>query len=278
MEKIDLFTQAPVIEASKPSTPLQKVAGYLSILFSLLGIILIERYTVRTGFDNGYFLGGYNWKELTFNYHPILMTSGLIASFSFALLSFRILPFGKPINKIFHILFHTASIVCVVVGLTAVIVGNNFKNKNNVGIFFPNLFSLHSFIGLAAIALYIQNYVLGFIAYFLQLFSLDLRKDYMPSHVKLGLFSLMLSLAAVVSGIMDLGGGEYGICQYEISSPDTNPAVHYHELPPGCRLLNAFGLIVVLAVLCTFFAVTDVYPRPAPPKDNFSEPLLSNKA
>ena len=77
------------------------------------------------------YLGGLNWEELIFNWHPILMVAGFVLSFIFALSSFRLLPFGSFINKLVHSTFHVAAIVCFSTGLYAVFTGNNFTNKNN---------------------------------------------------------------------------------------------------------------------------------------------------
>ena len=77
-------------------------------------------------FDNSY-LGGVNTNELLFNWHPILMVSGLIFCSLTAMLSYRILPCKKTSVKLAHAFFHTASIVCAILGVSAV-----FQCKPNI--------------------------------------------------------------------------------------------------------------------------------------------------
>ena len=66
------------------------------------------------------YLGGVNTNELLFNWHPILMVSGLIFSSITAILAYRFLPLEKTTVKYIHAFFHSASIVCVVLGVSAV--------------------------------------------------------------------------------------------------------------------------------------------------------------
>lgn len=184
------------------------------------------------------------------------MIAGLIASSCYALLAFRHLPFGKPITKVIHVLMHTASIVFVVLGLTAVIMSNNFKSDNNDDSYAPNLFTLHSFIGLGAIFLYIQNYVFGVLFYLFPIFTLDLKQLYMPNHKLFGMMALLISFAAVGSGLMEefTSAG----CSYSVTSPDNDPAASYHLLSGGCRNLNAVGIVCMLAVVSCVFAVIEI--------------------
>lgn len=233
------------------------IAAIVATIASVITGILIISYCSNTNTNESY-LGGLNWGDLIFNYHPIFMTFGLIVAFSNALLTFRHLPFNKTVKKIVHGVLHSTAILFIIIGLSAVIIGNNFKSQNTSGVYFSNLFSLHSFVGLSAIAVYFQNYVFGIIFFGLDILSLDLRKYYKPNHVLLGIIALFLALAAVESGAMELFA-ELG-CFYDVTSPDTNPAANYHLLPAGCRTLNAVGIFAILTVVATVVAVVDVKP------------------
>jgi hypothetical protein len=46
-----------------------------------------------------------------FNWHPILMVAGMVVASTEAMLAFRSLPFGKPVNKAIHLALQTASII-----------------------------------------------------------------------------------------------------------------------------------------------------------------------
>jgi hypothetical protein len=79
----------------------------------------LNRYWADTDSDTSY-LGGLNTGHLLFNWHPVLMVSGLILCAILSLMSFRILPFEKLARKYVHATLHTLTIICVSLGLTAV--------------------------------------------------------------------------------------------------------------------------------------------------------------
>lgn len=121
--------------------------------------------------------------------------------------------------------------------------GNNYKEHNTSNAYYPNLTSLHSYVGLSAIIIYSQNYILGLIYFALQAFPLEMRKTYKPNHVLLGIISLFFALAAVVSGLMELYGEAglyYSACGYDLTAPDTNPAANY------CKLLANIAFVYIL--------------------------------
>lgn len=247
-------------EASKlyyETTPSQKVAGLMAIMFAVAGLGLLIKWMKGTNFDES-FIGGLNWKDLIFNYHPIFMYSGLILASLTALLSYRIIPAPKTMTKSLHALLHSCALCCIVIGLTCVIVGNNYPDYNNVGVYYPNLTSLHSFLGLAAIALYFQNYVLGFYHFLfpLSIVPADKRKNYMPFHVILGGFAFFCAVFAVETGIMELTT-EYG-CYWDPTSANINPAHTYSRLPLGCRYANGVGILVLVSAFCGTYALADL--------------------
>ena len=255
------------------TSPYQRVSGIAAIICAFIGLILVIVWMKHSDTEKGYG-GGLNFNEYIFNYHPIFMTSGLILASMTALLSYRIIPLSKPITKTLHAILHSLALCCVVIGLTCVIVGNNFTNKNLQGSYFPNLISIHSFVGIAAIFLYFQNYLFGFIHYLMpeSMVSMDKRKSYMPIHVFLGTSAFFVSVCAVESGIMELTG-ESG-CYWQPTSANTNPANTYDNLPIGCRVGNSAGVMFLIAAFFATFAMYD-FTRFVDPRDSDSKrPLI----
>jgi hypothetical protein len=148
------------------------------------------------------------------------------------------------VNKIIHVLWHTAAVICFSIGLYAVFTGNNYKDKNTEGFYFSNLNSLHSLLGLTAVILYSQNYLLGFISFLIPGVVLEWKQKYMPKHKFLGLFSLFAACFAALTGVMELTT-EFG-CGYDVDSADVNPAENYHLLTKGCQIANGIGIFVLL--------------------------------
>jgi hypothetical protein len=229
------------------TSPLQKTSGYLAIIFSFLAFAVTASYVSNSDLKETY-LGGLNWGKLIFNWHPVLMVGGLIFCSITSILSYRLIPMTKLATKSLHVFLHTVGVVCFSVGLSAVLIGNNNKSKNDGNTYYSNFNSIHSFLGLAAIILYGQNYVLGFLHYLMPV-AVSKRKAYMPSHIFLGSFAFFAAVFAALTGAMELAT-EYG-CHYEVTSPDTNPAEHYHLLTKGCKTLNG---IAVLLLFTAFFA------------------------
>lgn len=235
------------------ASPLQKSSGYLALASGFLGLVFLILW-MNTDTDDGG-LGGFNFDKLIFNFHPVFMYLGMILLALTSLLSYRILPFTKYFTKALHGFLHTCALISVTIGLCCVIIGNNYKSKNEDGVYYCNLTSIHSFAGLGALLVYFQNYVFG--AYHF-LSSVDRvpteqRKEYMPIHVFLGTFAFILSLITVIAGAMELFA-EKG-CYYDLDDPDTNPAANYHKLPYGCRLGNGFGVMVLFVALFGLFAL-----------------------
>eukprot|EP01038_Epipyxis_sp_PR26KG_P012001 gene12001-16068_t len=248
----------------KPSTSLQRIFAKLAILTATLAVLFIIVWMSGTNYDESY-LGGLNWKELIFNWHPILMVGGLIFCSVNALVSYRILPFTHIFNKSVHVMWHTAGVVCFSTGLAAVVIGNNYPNYNQEGSYYSNLNSLHSFLGLTAIILYGQNYCLGFLFFLVPNISEKFKIIYKSNHIFLGLFALIAAALAAETGIMELTT-ELG-CGYTITAgagndthvvPDINPASHYHLLTTGCKVANGAGVFILLTVFFALYSLIDI--------------------
>jgi hypothetical protein len=130
-----------------------------------------------------------------------------------------------------------------------------------------NLYSLHSWIGIGAVLLFGQNYVLGAMHFMTEKIPMEMKKVYMPYHVFLGEIAYMACFAAVETGIMQKA--TFMKCGYSVTEPDYNPAENYTEIPSGCRLGNGIGVIVVPMVFAVFFVLKN-WAKPAA-----RDPLLS---
>lgn len=252
----------------------QKYAAILALLSAFAGWMLIIDWTSRSQSGQNY-LGGLNFNRQLFNLHPVFMYGGMVFAFTAAIASFRLIPLPKPWVKSIHVLCHTLAIICIICGLICVFVSNNYESKNDEGIYYSNLYSLHSFIGLATIILYFQNYILG-IFHFLSSITLvpaEKRKFYLPIHVCLGVVSFILAIVTVETGIMELFV-ELG-CGYSVTSADLNPADNYHLLTYGCQLANGAAILTILVAITGFIALYR-FPADFLPKNEMSEKLLLN--
>lgn len=100
----------------KPTTHVQKVALVIAHVCAVVSVILVSRWANGTGEG---FLGGLDWgdKNLVFNYHPVLMVTAFVFSFTEALLVYRTFPFSKRVNKSIHLGLQTLAVILASVGL-----------------------------------------------------------------------------------------------------------------------------------------------------------------
>lgn len=105
-------------------TPAQGIAGKLAVLLAGAAFICTLQWATSTN-KTDKFLGGLDWDRHVINWHIVCMV-GFMCSFSLALISFRLLPLGKPMNKALHVFFQTLALFCLIVGLAAGIVATSY--------------------------------------------------------------------------------------------------------------------------------------------------------
>ncbi|KAL9225310.1 hypothetical protein vseg_001252 [Gypsophila vaccaria] len=146
------------------------------------------------------FRGGLAWeatnKNLIFNLHPVLMLIGFIILGGEAIVSYKSLPFKKDVKKVIHLVLHAVALILGIVGISAA-----FKNHNESAI--PNLYSLHSWLGIGIISLYGIQWIYGFIIFFYPGGNSNLRAESLPWHVLFGMFVYVLAVANAALGFLE---------------------------------------------------------------------------
>lgn len=232
------------------SSKLQKAAGFLAIICAVVSLGMVIAWADKHDTSKQY-LGGLNWSKLVFNWHPVMMISGMILCFITSLLSYRIIKLPKYLTKAFHAFTHLVAIVCTLIGLAAVVTSHNYKDHNKAGKYSANIYTIHSILGVTTLTLYFSNYILAFFHFLVPVVSDDARKAFRPNHVFLGLFTLFVAAMAVETGINEKS--TFLGCGYAVTSADWNPAENYDELSDGCKLANGIGIMVLLSVfLCAY--------------------------
>jgi hypothetical protein len=198
------------------------------------------------------YLGGLNWGKQVFNYHPVLMVAGFMFLSVSAMLSYRVINLPKNQQKALHALMHAGAIVCILTALAAVVTSHNYTDHNTSGTYSANLYSNHSFMGMAAIVLFLSQYILAFLIFGLKL-SPSSAKWFKPNHIFIGVFTLFAAVFAVESGLTELTTKLS--CSYDVTSADWNPANNYHKLTNGCQLANGIGIMVFITALFAAYAL-----------------------
>ncbi|XP_068422662.1 lysosomal membrane ascorbate-dependent ferrireductase CYB561A3 [Clinocottus analis] len=216
---------------------------------------------------NSHWRGGFAWdgSALQFNWHPVLMVTGLIVLYGNGAVLYRIpLTWGqnKLPWKLLHATLMLLALILSIVGLCAVF---NFHNAQNT----PNLYSLHSWIGIAATALFAVQWVVGLAGFLLPCSPMSLRVLLKPVHVWMGGTILWLSIAACISGINEK-------LFFVLNGSGTQA---YADLPPEALLANVLGVLIVAFGLVVLKILSNYeWQRPeSRPEDLVYTPLLQEE-
>ncbi|XP_057707491.1 plasma membrane ascorbate-dependent reductase CYBRD1 [Corythoichthys intestinalis] len=212
------------------------VVGLIAIIFAIRWVL--------------YYQGGLAWdgKAAEFNWHPLLHISGFIFLQGVAIIVYR-LPWTWKYNKLIMKFVHaTLNLVAFIFAVVATVAVFDFHNDANI----PNMYSLHSWVGLAAVILYGLQLVLGVGLYLMPFTPVSWRAAFMPIHTYSGLFLFGSVIAAALMGITEK----------LIFSLKTNPA--YKDLPPQAIFVNILGLLLVIfGALILWIATRQSWKRPS---------------
>ncbi|NXF33721.1 CY561 protein, partial [Nyctibius bracteatus] len=248
--------------------PLASPAGlsaYVAVS-QLLGLTLLA----TTGAWLGRYRGGVAWHSpLQFNVHPLCMVLGMVFLQGDALLVYRVFRHeAKRSTKALHALLHGLALLIALVGehrgwdgqtgLDAAPggAGNRLLSTGIIAVFeshrtkgIPDMYSLHSWCGMAAFVLYLLQWLLGCGFFLFPGASFSVRGRYKPQHVFFGIALFALSITACLLGITEM---------LLFNIMDT----YSHFVPEGV-LANTLGVLLVAFGLVVGYVLTrDDWKRP----------------
>lgn len=193
-----------------------------------------------------HFKGGVVWgvkdKGIVFNWHPILMTLGLIFLYGNGALIYRILPAKNESHKlklkIAHAIVMMVVFIMMVIGLQAAFDSHNLATPPK-----PNMYTLHSWVGLMAALLFGIQWALGFSAFLFPKFSPEIRALLLPFHQYFGSSILCLAVAAALLGHLEKA-------LWSITTPV------YASKSSESLLVNWTGMMLILFVLGVTFLLS----------------------
>lgn len=147
------------------------------------------------------FAGGFSWVEKSFNkfnYHPVFMIIGFVFVMGHSVISFRILPLGHRTKKYIHASMNLIAAIFVIAGMVTVF---QFHAEHE----FPDLYSTHSWLGLATVSLFFLQ-LLGGLSIFQDLVkgaNDEVRGVYKPWHVVAGITMVTLVAVSICTGIQE---------------------------------------------------------------------------
>lgn len=209
--------------------------GFITIIFVLRWVLF---YREGLAWDGG--LAEFNW-------HPVLQLAGFIFLNGVAIIIFR-LPWtwqtNKLIMKLVHAGLNLAAFTCAAISFVAAF---DFHNAANI----PNMYSLHSWLGMAALIWFGLQIVLGVLMYLIPFTPVSWRAAFMPLHV----FSGQLLFASIIAVAL------MGITEKLIFGLN-NPK--YKDSPPEAVFANAMGVfLVAYGVTILWIATRTSWKRPS---------------
>ncbi|XP_055455989.1 plasma membrane ascorbate-dependent reductase CYBRD1 isoform X2 [Psammomys obesus] len=221
------------------------LVGFLAVVFVLVWVL---HFREGLGWDGG---------ALEFNWHPVLAVTGFVFIQGIAIIVYR-LPWtwkcSKLLMKSIHAGLNAVAAILAIIAVVAV-----FENHSVRKI--PHLYSLHSWVGLTVIVLYILQLVAGFFIFLLPWAPISLRALIMPIHVYSGLLLFGTVIATVLMGMTEK-------LFFDLKNPS------YHTFPPEGVFVNTLGLLLVVFGALIFWIVTR--PQWKRPREPGSIPLQLN--
>lgn len=104
----------------------------------------------------------------------------------------------KKALKITHASIHMGAFILTVIALITVFDSHNLAKQP-----IPNMYSLHSWLGLGSVILFCLQYVVGFSAYLVPGAKESIRAALMPLHIYFGLLGFVLAVASALMGITE---------------------------------------------------------------------------
>ncbi|XP_070781172.1 lysosomal membrane ascorbate-dependent ferrireductase CYB561A3-like [Enoplosus armatus] len=216
----------------------------LCLCLGFLCLLFVSYWTSRWG-------GSFSWdgSALQFNWHPILMVSGLVVVYGNAVVVYR-LPFTWKQKKLTWKLVHAGlmllALLLSVLGLCAVF---DFHR----GLHIPDLYSLHSWVGICTVVMFTLQWLLGLAGFLLPCSPLWFRSTLKPLHIWMGKAILILSVTSCISGINEK-------LLLTLNGASGEP---YNSLPAEAKFANSLGFLIVAFGLVVFGILsTNKWQRP----------------
>ncbi|CAG0884813.1 unnamed protein product [Cyprideis torosa] len=162
-------------------------------ILGVLSILLLIGWLV--GFQQGF-----DWnstKEPQFNIHMLLMPLAMLFLYGNAMLVYRTFPRVKKMTlKLIHSALLTVAVFLIIIGVYVAF--NNHKLNN-----YPDLQSIHAWLGLLTVIFFMAQWVGGLTAFLNPGTPLRYRQAVLPWHVFFGCVLFGMSLASCLTGLME---------------------------------------------------------------------------
>ncbi|KAI4302118.1 hypothetical protein MLD38_037904 [Melastoma candidum] len=171
------------------SAPVSVLAHLLALAITSLLLAWLLHFRGGLSFDS------IN-KQKIFNLHPLFMVIGFILMGGEAIMVYKTMAVKKEAQKATHWVLHLVALISGIIGIYAV-----FKFHNELHI--PNVYTLHSWMGLVTISLFGLQWILGFFSFVFPGSNGSSRTGFLPWHALLGAIIFLMAVCTAEMGIAE---------------------------------------------------------------------------
>ncbi|EYU45963.1 hypothetical protein ABFS82_04G086200 [Erythranthe guttata] len=135
-------------------------------------------------------------KAKIFNLHPLLMVLGFVLISGEGIIAYKTIPAIRETQKLFHLLLHLTALVSGIIGIYAV-----FRFHYLKGI--PDMYSLHSWLGMSTICLFAIQWVFSLFTFWYPRAQASTRARLAPWHTVLGTVIFVMAILSAETGLVE---------------------------------------------------------------------------
>ncbi|GMJ13347.1 hypothetical protein like AT4G25570 [Hibiscus trionum] len=172
------------------ATPVTVLGHLLFIAVTTLVLLWLLKFREGLAFESAN-------KSKIFNLHPFLMVVGFILMAGEAIMAYKAFPDRRDmkVQRAVHLTLQTIALGCGIFGIVVIF---KFQDESNK----PDMYTLHSWLGMSAICLFGLQYLLGFFSYVFPGAESYSRAAYQPWHTFGGLVIFLLAIGTAEMGLL----------------------------------------------------------------------------
>jgi hypothetical protein len=190
--------------------------------------------------------------EIPAHLHHFLQILGY-AFFINAVVTHRLYPFEISTRKVIHVTSHILCLTTLTIGIIFMAISKNTVKLSN-GQYEPNLYSLHSFLAIGALSVYLLQFACGILALRDGVLA-EIQRRVSCFHREIGIFLLTAMTVVASAGVQNSFNRRQCMSPY-VKNVDVNPYKTYLGIPPHCQVLNAIGLLIYASALMASLATS----------------------
>ncbi|KAL5995532.1 hypothetical protein ACLOJK_025595 [Asimina triloba] len=112
-----------------------------------------------------------------------------------SVMAYKTMPGSRIVQKFFHMTFH---LIALLAGILGVYAAFKFHRETDL----PDMFTFHSWLGMATICLFALQWLFGFFSYWFPGAEMPFRTRFLPWHAFFGLGIFLMAICSVETGVV----------------------------------------------------------------------------